>query len=143
MAIVYNRLAGLNEHRADGDRVLRLFAIECAERVLHRFERKYTRDARPRKAIQAARDYVDGKIDANTRTSAAMSAKGASDMAAQDGDGPAAWAASAAWGTGAPTGLRAARAASLGAEGSYPDEERAPEVQWQHDRIDQLFKEEQ
>lgn len=41
---------------------VRLFAVDCAERVLHIFEAKYPSDDRPRKAIQDARDFVAGKI---------------------------------------------------------------------------------
>ena len=46
------------------DRELRLFAADCAGRVLHIFETDYPKDDRPRKAIQAARDFANGKIDA-------------------------------------------------------------------------------
>jgi hypothetical protein len=39
------------------------FAADCAEDVLHIFERKHLNDDRPRRAIQEVRDYADGKID--------------------------------------------------------------------------------
>jgi hypothetical protein len=39
-----------------------LFACDCAEHVLHFFEERYPKDKRPREAIQAAREYVDGQI---------------------------------------------------------------------------------
>jgi hypothetical protein len=42
---------------------VRLFAADIAERVLHIFEEKRPDDDRPRKAIQAARDFANGKID--------------------------------------------------------------------------------
>ncbi len=43
----------------------RLFAADCAEHVLPIFKKHYPNDDRPRKAIQAARDFAMGKI---TRT---------------------------------------------------------------------------
>lgn len=46
------------------DKTARLFAADCAEHVLPIFEKKYPTDNRPRKAIQAARDYANGLIDA-------------------------------------------------------------------------------
>jgi len=46
------------------DKEIRLFAADCAESVLHIYEDKYPGDDRHRKAIQAARDYANGLIDA-------------------------------------------------------------------------------
>ncbi len=46
----------------DSRRVASQLAIEFAEQALPIFERRYPNDARPRRAIQAARDYLDGKI---------------------------------------------------------------------------------
>ncbi len=46
------------------ERTARLFAADCAEHVLHLFEGEYPKDLRPREAIQAARDFANGKIDA-------------------------------------------------------------------------------
>ena len=50
------------QQEADALTVARLFAIDCAERVLPIFEAKYPNDQRPRQAIQAAKDYMAGKI---------------------------------------------------------------------------------
>jgi hypothetical protein len=66
------------------DKELRLFAADCAEMVLPIFEKDYPDDDRPRKAIQAARDYANGLID-----DAAGAAAGAAAWAAA---GAAAWA---------------------------------------------------
>ena len=72
------------------ERTARLFAVDCAERVLPLFEKRHPNDDRPRKAIQAARDYANGKI-----TKEALAAAGA---AAWDAAGDAARAAArAAW----------------------------------------------
>jgi len=46
-------------------KTLRLFAADCAEHVLGIYEKQYPKDERPRKAIQAARDFANGLIDAN------------------------------------------------------------------------------
>jgi hypothetical protein len=43
-------------------KTLRLYAADVAEDVLELFEQKYPDDDRPRKAIQAVRDYANGLI---------------------------------------------------------------------------------
>ena len=48
----------------DKDKEIRLFAADCAELVLPIYEKQYPNDDRPRKAIQAARDYANGLISA-------------------------------------------------------------------------------
>lgn len=47
-----------NEHR---EKIVE-FAIRCADNVLPIFEKKVPNDHRPRLAIQAAKDYLEGKI---------------------------------------------------------------------------------
>lgn len=71
------------------DKTSRLFAADCAEHVLHIFEKENPKDDRPRMAIQAARGFVNGKISGT-----ALYAAGA---AAGDATGAAAWAAAGAW----------------------------------------------
>lgn len=39
----------------------RLFACDCAERVLPLFEKKYPNDKRPRQAIEVARKFANGQ----------------------------------------------------------------------------------
>ena len=46
----------------DSKRIASQLAIEFAEQTLLIFEKRSPNDARPRNAIQAARDYRDGKI---------------------------------------------------------------------------------
>ena len=119
-------------------RALRHFAADCAERVLPIFEKARPGDDRPRKAIQAARDYAEGRIppaalaaagdaaraaaEAAARAAAETAAGAAAEAAAGDAAGAAAWAAAraAAW--------AAARAA---AETATRDAER----QWQARRL--------
>jgi hypothetical protein len=40
----------------------RLFAADCAERVLHLFEARFPGDRRPRRAMEAARQYAAGEL---------------------------------------------------------------------------------
>jgi hypothetical protein len=74
-----------------------LFAADCAERVLPIFEQRYPQDDRPRKAIEAARQWARGEIAAAARAAAgdaAGDAAGAAYVAAAaagDAAGGAAW----------------------------------------------------
>ena len=52
----------------------RLFAADCAEHVLHIFEKDRLKDDRPRRAIEAARAYERGEIDAAARAAARAAA---------------------------------------------------------------------
>jgi len=96
----------------EGDRAMRLMAADFAEAVLPIFEREYPDDDRPRKAIQAARYFANGKITEQERD-AAWDAAGAAGAAA----GAAAWAAAGAardvaWDTAGAAAWAAARAAA-------------------------------
>ena len=93
------------------DKEIRLFAADCAELVLPIFEKQYPNDDRPRKAIQAVRDYANGLISAE-ELDAARDAAGAAASAAWD----AAWAAGDA--AGAAGDAAAARAAAGAAAGA-------------------------
>jgi len=69
------------------ERTARLFACDCAERVLPVFETKYPNDDQPRQAIRVARQYAEGGIDNATRA------------AAEDAAWNAAWNAERRWQT--------------------------------------------
>ena len=56
------------------NKTLRLYAADCAERVVSLYEKDYPTDTRPRKAIQAARDFANGKITAEELNAAANAA---------------------------------------------------------------------
>ena len=110
------------------DKEIRLFAADCAESVLHIYEKQYPNDYRPRKAIQAARDYANGVIgkdelgDARAAAWAAGNAAlDAAGNAALDAAGNAAWAA----GNAAMDAARAARAAAKAARAAAKDAARA------------------
>ena len=82
----------------EGDQVMRLMAADFAEAVLPIFEKEYPEDDRPRKIIQAARDFANGKITDQEGDAAWAAAQAAA--------GDTAW--DAAWG--------AAREAALDAQ---------------------------
>lgn len=61
----------------DDHRLLTLWAVECAEHVLHLFEDEHPSDTRPREAVEAARAWVDGSVammEARARGGHAMGA---------------------------------------------------------------------
>ena len=87
-----------------------LFAADCAEHVLHIYEREYQNDSRPRMAIETARKYTNGNATREELAAAEAAAWAAARAAAE----AAAWAAARA----------AARAAAWAAE-----------LEWQSDRL--------
>jgi hypothetical protein len=78
------------------DKTLRLYAADCAERVLGLYEKQYPKDDRPRKAIQAARDFANGLITKDAARDAAYAANAARDAAHAANAASAAHAAYAA-----------------------------------------------
>ena len=88
---------------------LRLFACDCAEQALPIYEKDYPDDKRPRKAVETARLFAEGKAT-QKELDAAWAAAGAAAWdaagaaagdaardAARDAAGAAAAAAAAAW----------------------------------------------
>jgi hypothetical protein len=80
-------------------RSLVLWAANCAEHVLPRFEATCPQDERPRKAIEAARSWVRGEMPMTEARTAAFAAQ----AAARDADHAAAAAAARAAGHAAAT----------------------------------------
>ncbi len=100
----------------DSKRIASQLAIEFAEQALPIFEKRRPNDARPRNAIQAARDYLDGKIsleELRTCRSHAADADAYADAAAY----AAAYAADAAY--AAYAAAYAADAAAYAADAAY------------------------
>ena len=62
-----------------------IWATDCAEHVLSYFEEEYPDDNRPRKAIEAGRAWVNGKISVSEARCAAFAAHAAARDAADDG----------------------------------------------------------
>jgi hypothetical protein len=123
--IVVRRARLLHETAWD-ERIARLFAADCAERVLPIFERARPNDDRPRKAIRAARAFTNGEIDRQ----ALFAAWDAAWAAAWDAAQAAAWdaARAAAWDAAQAAAQAAARAAAGDAE-----------CQWQAERLAQYL----
>jgi immunity protein 5 of polymorphic toxin system len=104
--------------RGWNDKNARLFAADCAEHVLHLFEKQRPKDQRPRKAIEAARAYAKDPSEANKRAGAA--ARAAARAAAWDAAGAAAGdaAGAAAWDAAGDAARAAAGAAARAAVGA-------------------------
>ena len=81
------------------DREIHSYMADIAESVLHIFEKERPDDMRPRLAIQAKRDYADGKISREEWDAACAAAGDAARDAARDAAGDAARdaACAAAW----------------------------------------------
>lgn len=89
------------------DRDIRLFACDCAERVLPIYEAQYPQDTRPRNAIEVSRRYANGEATeqefdaawsaAYAAAGAAWAAARAAARAAEGAAARAAWAAVDAW----------------------------------------------
>ncbi len=109
-------------------RIARLFACDCAERVLHLYKAAFSEDTRPHDAIAVARRFARGKATAEELeiTQAGVLAAGETAEAAWAAAGASAWVAArgaawvaaedAAWDAAGDAAPTAARAAAKGAE---------------------------
>jgi hypothetical protein len=104
---------------------LRLFAADCAEHVLPIFHKVLPQDDRPEKAIEAARRFARGEIDAAARAAARAAAWDAAGAAA--GAAARAAARAAAWDAASTAGAAAGAAARAAARAAAWDAER----EWQ------------
>ena len=129
-------------HDKDIERRLRLWMADCAARVLHIYEKQVPDDPRVRTAIETARQYARGEVDAAARAAAGDAAR----AAARDAAGAAAWdaAGAAAWDAAWAAARDAAGAAAWDAAGDAAwdaawaaawDAARAAEEKWQLDRL--------
>ena len=116
-------------------KLLALWAADCAEHVLPYFEEKYPKDDRPRKAIEAARAWVRGEILMMKGRAAASAAHAAAREANDAAARAAARAAGHASGTAHAAGHALAAAAyaikAVTADGDSVSKERA----WQRRRL--------
>ena len=92
--VVVRRVRLISTITTWNDRTARLFAADCAERALKKYWTDKS-DERPMKAVQAARDFANGKIAAAARDAARDAAWDAARAAA--GDAAMAAARAAAW----------------------------------------------
>jgi hypothetical protein len=107
------------------------FAVACARRCLENYEKSYPNDKRPSEAIQAAEDYMDGKItltELNKKLSAAWSA----DSAARSADSAV---RSAAWSADS-----AARSAAWSADSAAGSAAWSAEKKWQSQKIWEIVR---
>ncbi|HVE17244.1 MAG TPA: Imm5 family immunity protein [Chthoniobacterales bacterium] len=84
------------EQEAARDRLARLFACDCAESVLHLYEKDYPEDKRPREAIRVARAFAEGKATREELAAARAAARDAARAAARAAAWDAAWDAARA-----------------------------------------------
>ena len=132
--LVARRMLTVERIEAWNDRTTRLFAVECAERVLPLFERDRPGDSRPREALAVARRFADGQATreelAAAGAAAGAAARDAAWTAAGAAAGTAAWAAAsdAAW----DAAWDAARAAAS-------DTAWAAERRWQNERLAEML----
>jgi len=115
------------------DKEARLFASDCAESVLHIYEKDYPNDNRPREAIKAARGYANGLIGAAgaaDREAAWAAAGEATRAAAGEAAWEASWAARAAAEEAWEAARLAARAAAWAAARAAAAGEAVGEAAW-------------
>ena len=132
---------------ADADHhLLAVWAADCAEHVLHHFERARPGDDRPRRAIELARGWARGEV---TMTRA-RAAGGHANAAARELAGAPRHAAFAAGQAGAAAHvaaheLGAAAYAIKAARAAAPEGERDAagrrECRWQRDQLPDLIRE--
>jgi len=115
-------------------KILAVWALDCAERVLPIFEEKYPNDLRPREALEAGRAWVHGEIRVGEARKAAFSAHAAARAAA--GDPPASFAARAAGHAAATshTSGHAIHAADYAVKAVSLDQKNG-ERTWQHHHL--------
>ncbi len=121
-------------------KILAVWALLCAERVLPIFEEKYPNDPRPRDAIEAGRAWVLGEIRVGEVRKAAFSAHAAARAAA--GDSSASFAARAAGHAAATahTPGHAIHAAEYAIK-AMPANMKIQEYGWQYKHLLQLISE--
>jgi len=116
-------------------RTLAIWAADCAERALPRFEKKYHRDKRPRKAIEACRAWVrTGVFKMADVRGAALAAHAAARKAEEGPARAAARAAGQAMATAHVAGHAVAAADYAAKAAKAPEKERA----WQYKRLSKL-----
>jgi hypothetical protein len=119
------------------DRNLRLFAADCAERVLPIWEKQHPKDMRPREAIKAARAFVNGKITFSDWAAARSAARSSS----FDAFGTAACAAaqSAVCASAQASAQAAAQASARNDPGKHHTS-YAVEWKWQKERLKEYIE---
>jgi hypothetical protein len=125
------------------ERTQRLFAADCAERVLHLYEAKYPNDSRVRNCIEISRKVAVGELPISELDTARAAAWAAARAAAWAAARAAAWAAAraaagaaaraAAWDAASAAAWDAASAAAWDAASAAAWD--AAERAWQTERL--------
>lgn len=105
------------------DKIFHLLAYHSATRVIVNFEKKFPNDDRPRKAIAAKKDFIDGKIDEKQLLAAESAAR------------------SAVWLAAESAAESAARSAESAAESAAWSAARSAELTFQIDTLIKLLRE--
>jgi hypothetical protein len=108
------------------------WAADCAEHVLKIFEELHPQDKRPRKAVQACRDWVAGSINVREARSAAFDTHAAARAAGQ--------AISTAHLFGHAIHASTYAAKSVAFASGFDTQAIAAERNWQRDRLIELQK---
>ena len=61
--------------------ISQVFACDCAEHVVHIYEKSYPNDNRPRRCIEVARNFIDGKATSQELAAAWDAARDAAEAA--------------------------------------------------------------
>lgn len=127
---IYNDVSLIFSHQ----KILAVWALDCAKRVLPIFEEKYPNDPRPREALEAGRAWVQGEIRVGEARIAAFSSHAAARAAA--GDPPASFAARVAGHAAATshTSGHAIHAADYAVKAVSPDQ-KTRERTWQYHHL--------
>ena len=117
----------------DHHHLLALWAIDCADHVLHLFEQERPDDGRPRRALELGRAWTRGEVTMGDSRSAAFAANAAAREAAHAAGQAAAVPHVAAHELGAAAyAIRAVRAAAADRDSM---EAGRLECSWQRDRL--------
>ena len=111
------------------------WAVACAERYLHLFEKERPDDNRPRKAIETAKQWIIDKTDDNTAAAAAYAAYAAATAATTNATNAARIAAYAS--RASTSAASVARAAARSADTSA----NASEQKWSRNKFKEIIGE--
>lgn len=79
---IRNAIWALRSLDNNADKDIRLFACDCAESVLYIYENIFRNDDRPRKSIEVARQYANGKATLEDLQSSSKAARASAAYAA-------------------------------------------------------------
>jgi hypothetical protein len=135
----------LFDHLKADRKTIVLLACDFAEHVLPIWYEYYKDDDRPKKAIQASRKYLAGKIKLSTLERAQEAAVDAAEAASASAADAASAAWAAAWAVARASAWAVARASAAAyrhaeARGDDPDAAMAAEKKWQASRMVQVLE---